>query len=121
MTTDQSSTNNVRICLTFDVDAYSPIVFERGDANAAAMSRGEFDTRVGVPRLLALLRDLEVTATFFVPGHTADCFPATVESILEAGHEIGHHGYLHEPPARLTADKEAEALDRGLESLQRHA
>ena len=38
----------------------------------------------------------DVKATFFVPGFTAECYPEVVRAIADAGHEIGHHGYLHE-------------------------
>ena len=41
--------------------------------------------------------------TFFVPGHTARALPETVRAIhAAAGHEIGHHGWVHENPVRLT-------------------
>lgn len=113
--------NGCAICLSIDVDAFSPALYDGRETDAAAFSRGEFDTRVGVPRLLALLREIDVRATFFVPGHTADCFPEALEAIIAAGHEVGHHGYLHEPPARLTPAEEAEALDRGLDALERRA
>ncbi len=106
------------ICLSFDIDAYGPALFV-GDRNASVLSRGEFDTQVAVPRILALLAGYELPATFFVPGHTADCFPATIEGIVRAGHEIAHHGYLHEPPAQLSAEQEAEALGKGIRSLER--
>lgn len=121
MTATSNDRKGCAICLSIDVDAFSPTIYEGRATDAAALSRGEFDTRVAVPRLLALLRDLEIPATFFVPGHTADCFPETVEAIVGAGHEIGHHGYLHEPPARLAPEEEAEALDRGLDALERRA
>ena len=119
-----ASTNDVTtqargctVCVTMDVDAYSVILFSGGEANAAALSRGEFDVRVGVPRLLDLLAAFDARGTFFVPGHTARCFPETVAQIAGAGHEIAHHGDVHEPPARLEPAEEAAALDRGLESL----
>ena len=105
------------ICLSFDVDAYGPALFE-GNANAALLSRAEFDAQVAVPRILTLLRDLEMPATFFIPGHTADCFPEMVQAVSAAGHEVGHHGYLHEPPARLSADEEVESLAKGVHSLR---
>ena len=41
-----------------------------------------------------------------------------VERIAAAGHEIGHHGYLHEPPATLSAEEEAEVLDKGSDILR---
>lgn len=106
------------ICLSFDIDAYGPALFQ-GDRNAAVLSRGEFDAQVAVPRILALLRDYELRATFFIPGHTADCFPRMVEAVLAAGHEIAHHGYLHEPPAQISAEHEAEVLAKGIRALQR--
>lgn len=109
-------TSTCTICLTCDVDAFSPAVF-RGDADAATLSQGEFDTRVAVPRLIELFADLAVPATFFVPGHTALCFPEEVQAIAVAGHEVGHHGHVHEPPAEVTGEEEEAALDRGLEAL----
>ncbi len=121
MTDTTKNHNGCAICVSIDVDAFSPTIYEGRTTDAAALSRGEFDVRVGVPRLLALLRDLQAPATFFVPGHTADCFPDTLEKIVAAGHEIGHHGYLHEPPARLTPEQEAEALDRGIAALEQRA
>ncbi len=41
-----------------------------------------------------------------------------VRDIVAAGHEIAHHGYLHEQPTGLSAEEEATALDRGLDALQ---
>src|SRR5262249_31994541 len=35
------------------------------------------------------------------------------------GHEIGHHGYLHEPPATLSREEEEAVLVRGNEAIQR--
>jgi peptidoglycan/xylan/chitin deacetylase (PgdA/CDA1 family) len=32
-----------------------------------------------------------------VPGYTAVRYPDVVKAIVDAGHEIAHHGYLHEP------------------------
>lgn len=118
---------SVTVCLSFDIDAYAAVLFrgEQGVAtpsweqNAATLSCAEFDTQIAVPRLLGLLRDYQINATFFIPGHTADCFPKMVETVLEAGHEIAHHGYLHEPPNQLSPDQEMEILSKGTESLKR--
>jgi peptidoglycan-N-acetylglucosamine deacetylase len=51
---------------------------------------------VGVPRILEVLRDHGLKATFFVPGWTAEKYQSRVEAMLRYGHEVGHHGYLHE-------------------------
>jgi peptidoglycan/xylan/chitin deacetylase (PgdA/CDA1 family) len=107
-------------CLTFDFDALSPWVFEMAEGNVAALSRGEFGA-VAVPRILDLLERHEIRTTFFVPGHTALAYPALVRRIAEAGHEIGHHGWVHEGLTRLEPDQEREYLIRGLDALDRVA
>ena len=60
-------------------------------------------------------------STFFVPGYTAERYPDVVRRIVDAGHEVAHHGYLHEPLEGVDADTEAGYLDRGLEALERVA
>jgi len=105
-------------CLTFDFDVLADWI-SSGQSSPATLSRGEFDL-VGAERLLGLLRDHSIATTWFVPGHTADNFPAETLRIVEAGHEIGHHGYLHESPSTFdTTQAEEEALERGLRSLER--
>ena len=59
------------------------------------MSYGGYEARVGTPKLLELLDQLDLKATFFVTGWSVDAHPAMAEAILKAGHEIGHHGYHH--------------------------
>ena len=57
--------------------------------------------------------------TFFVPGWCMERYPHTVELLLEHGHEIGHHGYIHENPVELTRETERHVLERALESFRR--
>jgi peptidoglycan/xylan/chitin deacetylase (PgdA/CDA1 family) len=85
----------------------------------SALSRGEFGARVGLGRILALLERESVPATFFVPGHTVETYPELCREIVASGHEIGHHGYLHERPVDLTPEQERAALERGLETIER--
>ncbi|RRO16964.1 polysaccharide deacetylase [Saccharopolyspora rhizosphaerae] len=108
---------------TFDVDAESCVLVNDPAAvdRMSLMGHQSYGPRVGVPRLLRMLERQEVRATFFVPGFTADCYPDVVKSIVDHGHEIAHHGYLHEPMRGISAEDEAEFLDRGLEALDRAA
>jgi len=107
-------------CFTFDLDAESPILFEHPEAAGwlDVMSHQAYGPRTGVPRILRLLERRGVGATFFVPGYTAERWPAVVRAVRDAGHEIGHHGYLHEG-ARSAPDEATEEahLLRGLEAL----
>ena len=107
-------------CFTFDVDAESPILFEHPESAdwLDVMSHQAYGPRTGVPRLLRILERQSIRATFFVPGYTAERWPQAIRAIRDAGHEIGHHGYLHEG-ARSAADAgtEERRLLRGLEAL----
>ena len=109
------------VCLlTFDVDAEAPILAEAPHVarDLSTLSHQAYGPRVGVPRLLELLRRLEAPATFFVPGLTAERWPAAVEAILEAGHEVGLHTHAHHPPLRLEPEAEREDFERGLAALR---
>lgn len=106
---------------TFDVDAESCVLAHdpTSSQRMSLMTHQAYGPRVGVPRLLRLLERRGVTATFFVPGFTADTYPDMVRQIAAGGHEIAHHGYLHEPMQGITREQEASYLDRGLEALAR--
>src|SRR5437764_13898299 len=107
--------------LSFDVDAEAPILVEgrRHAQNPAAMSHQAFGPGVGVPRILDLLAEYSLPATFFVPGLTADRHPEAVGQILAAGHEVGHHSYAHFAPIDQTEDEERRDFERALASLAR--
>lgn len=104
---------SLTVCLSFDWDT---ITLWRNGKDATSVSRGEFGAHV-IPRILDLLKKYDVPATFFVPGMSAKSYPDMAKAIVDAGHEIGHHGFVHENPLRLDRDGEKEALVRGLEAL----
>jgi peptidoglycan/xylan/chitin deacetylase (PgdA/CDA1 family) len=109
------------VCLTFDFDAISIWIGPFAARSPSMISRGEFGA-VGCERILRLLAREGIPATFFVTGHTADTYPHLVRDIVAAGHEIGHHGYLHENPLALeTPEREREVLLKGLDALDRAA
>lgn len=110
-------TAKATVCLSFDFDAISVWIGPRGSTSPSAISRGEYAV-LGVERILKVLADRGILATFYIPGHTVETYPASVEAILAAGHEIGHHGYLHENPGALgSEDEERRVLERGLKAL----
>jgi peptidoglycan/xylan/chitin deacetylase (PgdA/CDA1 family) len=74
---------------------------------------------VGVPRLLQLLSKYAIPATFFMPADTARRHPEAVKEIAARGHEIGHHGDVHESPAQLAVADERRILEIGLDTLEK--
>jgi peptidoglycan/xylan/chitin deacetylase (PgdA/CDA1 family) len=106
--------------LSFDVDAESPILAQgrRYARHAMVMTHQAYGPLVGVPRLLELLSDYELTATFFVPGLTAERYPETVQRIVEGGHEVGHHSYSHRSPVDLSPADERRDFERALAALE---
>lgn len=110
---------DVAVSLTFDVDAESGWLGE-GEQYArrlTTLSEARFGVTRGVPRILELLQELSISATFYVPGDTAERHTAAVEKIVAAGHEIGHHGHLHLRSDRIDAHHQRMEIERGLEAL----
>ncbi len=110
------------VMLCFDVDGETTALSE--DVGLASrittMSQCAYGPRVGVPRILGLLEHLEVRGTFFIPSWIVERHPKMTDAVLDAGHEVGAHGHLHEKLATLSPDEEAAVLDQSLKILRRH-
>ncbi len=117
--TGTAEQHRITVCLSFDFDAESAWLGSFKVDTPSALSRGAYGANEGVPRLLTLLDRYQLPATFFIPGDSADRHPAEAKAIHAAGHEVGHHGYCHEPPPGLSEAQEREMLERGLDALQR--
>jgi peptidoglycan/xylan/chitin deacetylase (PgdA/CDA1 family) len=111
--------HRIAVALTFDFDAESVWLGSFKTDTPSALSRGAYGANEGVPRILKLLDRYQLPATFFIPGDTADRHPKETRNIAAAGHEIGHHGYCHEPPHTLDEREEETMLERGLDALDR--
>jgi peptidoglycan/xylan/chitin deacetylase (PgdA/CDA1 family) len=103
-------------CLTFDFDVMSGWV-ARGMTTPTPVSRGEFGI-VGARRILALLAKYGIRSTWFVPGVIVKTYPEVCQTVVEAGHEIAHHGWSHVPPAALSRDQERDGLIRGNRAIE---
>ncbi len=105
------------LALSFDCDHET---FELGTGRAAIgrVAWGEFGRRTGVPRVLAVLDRHGVRASFFVPAVAGLIEPDALGPIVEAGHEIGIHGWIHENTSLLSRDVERELMLRSRDALQ---
>jgi peptidoglycan/xylan/chitin deacetylase (PgdA/CDA1 family) len=76
---------------------------------------------VGYPAIFDLLARTSTPATFFVEGWNGDHHPGAVRAIVERGHELGMHGWLHEQWNELSVDAERTLAARATDALTRAA
>ncbi|GAA9993918.1 polysaccharide deacetylase [Helicobacter pylori] len=89
-----------------------------GEDSPDDISRGLFAGEVGIPRLLKLFKKYHLPATWFVPGHSIETFPEQMKMIVDAGHEVGAHGYSHENPIAMSAKQEEDVLLKSIELIK---
>lgn len=102
-----------------DIDSVAGQIGSYGGGDSPNdIQRGIFATEVGVPRLLRLFKKYDLQTSFFIPGHSLETFPREMDMIVEAGHEIGAHGYLHENPVAMTPAQEEEVLVKSIDLIK---
>jgi peptidoglycan/xylan/chitin deacetylase (PgdA/CDA1 family) len=112
-------TEKTPVLLTFDMDAETLWTARdpQGAGKPVWVSQGHYGPKVGLPRILALLKRYDVASTFFIPGLVIERYPAEIEAILEAGITIEHHSYSHAWSETLTEEEEAEEFQRGWDAI----
>ncbi|MEL6197466.1 MAG: polysaccharide deacetylase [Pseudomonadota bacterium] len=106
--------------ISFDMDADSLIHIARpkdSHDRLYPISMGRYGPTVAVPRILETYRRFGLKQSFFIPGWCLEQYPGTVDAILAGGHEIGHHGYLHEDP--VEGGDQAMWFERAMEGHRR--
>ncbi len=106
----------VAVTISFDFDNETPSLRDN-QTSPSLMSNGQYGARAGLPRVLALLDEYDVPASFFIPGVSALLYPEEVKTIVAAGHEIGVHGWIHERNSGLEKRDEKELLEKAIETL----
>ncbi|MCW5977799.1 MAG: polysaccharide deacetylase family protein [Bryobacteraceae bacterium] len=112
------------LCFCVDVDAVTPMMWRLRDKGAYSpreVEQRSFGLRQGVDRILSILADLRIPATFFVPGYIAEHHPRLITEIAGQGHEIGLHGYIHEETEELDERENREVLRKSIAILEDRA
>ncbi len=89
-----------------------PIYFVDTGERKIAIS---FDASWGAtytPTLLDILKENELTTTFFLTGFWVEKYPEMVKEIFAAGHEIGNHTYSHPHLNSLEPEQIKTELER---------
>ncbi|WP_046178125.1 polysaccharide deacetylase family protein [Domibacillus tundrae] len=109
------------VAITFDMDTDSILHLDHPDTADTKVSTAswlKYD-EVAIPRILDMYKKHDIQQTFFVPAWCIERYPKTVELILKDGHELAHHGYLHEHPNELSAEEELYWLRRGIDVIEK--
>jgi peptidoglycan/xylan/chitin deacetylase (PgdA/CDA1 family) len=113
---------NVAANYTFDMDADSILHIAHPDDAAtrvSTMSYLRYGPEVAVPRICDMFEAYGVPVTFFVPGWCVEEHPKAIERMLKGGHEVAHHGYMHELANLSTRDREYYWTQRTFEVIER--
>jgi len=105
------------VALSFDSDHESSEL-RSGGHSIGSLSSGQYGNRVGVPRILDTLTRHAVPATFFVPAVVARLHADEQRRVIDDGHEIGLHGWIHENNSALPPSAERELALRAAETIE---
>jgi len=106
------------VALSFDSDHETNVLREGGES-IGRLSQGQYGNRQGVPRILSILKNANVPATFFVPAVTALLYPDEQRRVVAEGHEIGIHGWIHELNSELPLEAERDLQMRAADTLSK--
>ena len=109
----------VAVLLSYDVDNETIQGLRTGDINIGPLSQGQYGSRVALPRIVKLMDEQEIPATFFFPAWSLMLAPEQAEIIQQSGrHEIGVHGWIHELNTLLDGPTEARLLAQAVAKIE---
>lgn len=82
------------------------------------LSLGQYGMTHGLPRILELLDQFGIKATFFVPGKTAETYPEAIKEVVNRGHEIACHGYEYENFSLLDYDEQEIRIRKAVQAIE---
>jgi len=106
------------VALSFDSDHETNELREGGES-IGRLSQGQYGNRQGVPRILRILSQYGVKASFYVPAVTALLYPDEQRRVVAEGHEVGIHGWIHERNSELPYANEKDLQLRSADVLEK--
>ena len=103
---------------TVDVEDYFHVAALSSAISRASWGSRELRVERNTERLMEILAERGVHATFFVLGWLAERAPALVRRITEAGHEVACHGYSHQLVYKQTPGEFREETVRAKHFLE---
>jgi len=111
----------VAVLLSFDVDSQTWELRKGETPSIVALSQGEYGTRVGLKRIVALMDKHQIPVSFFIPVISIKLHPEIVDIIKKSGrHEFGIHGWVHEYATSLPDGIEKQLIERQLNFFEKN-
>jgi polysaccharide deacetylase family protein (PEP-CTERM system associated) len=104
--------------LTIDVEDYFHVSAFRRLVPYAEWGHMESRVERNTYKVLELLGEFRLHATFFILGWVAERYPSLVRAIHAAGHELGCHSHAHRLVYELTHDEFRADTRRALRSIE---
>jgi peptidoglycan/xylan/chitin deacetylase (PgdA/CDA1 family) len=93
-----------------------------GTVDHGGIAWGSYGGKVGVWRIIELMRRNGMRGTFCVNARCAELFPEAVAQIVKSGHDVAGHGYLQDQLlAYLTPEEERATIAKCLDLLEKVA
>ena len=109
----------VAVLLSYDVDNETIQGLRTGNINIGQLSQGQYGSRVALPRIVKLMDEQEIPATFFFPAWSLKLAPEQADIIQQSGrHEIGVHGWIHELNTSLDGATESRLLAQAVDQIE---
>ena len=109
----------VAVLLSYDVDNETVQGLRTGNINIGQLSQGQYGSRVALPRIVKLMDEQEIPATFFFPAWSLKLAPEQAKIIQQSGrHEIGVHGWIHELNTSLDGATESRLLAQAVDQIE---
>ena len=109
----------IAVALTFDFQGGEDVRPDKdGKINHEEYTQAEYGPKTGIWRILRILEQNKVKATFLTCGGIAERYPEAVKAIAQNGHEIAGHGYHHEVARDLSKEEERDVIRRTTEMIR---
>ena len=103
--------HRVAVTLTFDFQGGEDVrPLANGTMDHETYTQAEYGPNTAIWRILRILEEEQVRATFMTCGAIAERYPDAVQAIVQGGHEVAGHGYHHEVARNLSRDEESEVM-----------
>jgi peptidoglycan/xylan/chitin deacetylase (PgdA/CDA1 family) len=107
----------VAVLLSFDVDNET-IAIRYGEPTVGSLAEMQYGARVGLPRIMRLLDQQKIPASFFIPSVSLAITPSMADLIKKSGrHEFAVHGWIHELNMTLPDSAERALLTKAVAEL----